>query len=281
MRSATRRVIGVAAVGGVVVWLRPGTHANRRARGQIERAARRLRYGAGRLEGLRYRLAGLGPDPGAADPVLADRVRSSLGPLEKRLDVPHIHVMVEDHVALLHGEVPSVWAAMELEGAVAAVPGIAGVDSYLHIGLTRGDTRPSEGRAVHQRSPALQRLLEAAAEAGAPLGDAHAAVRWVLATFADRLPEGERAQVAAHLPGDVRGLFEPPRRLRRGTPVRSVDDLVERVAAAPSGLSSDSARAVTTAVLAVLRALVPEEEGDVAAVLPAELRALWEGQPTA
>ena len=46
------------------------------------------------------------------------------------------------YVALLHGEVSSEADADELERAVAAVTGVLGVESYLHVGLTSGDTRP-------------------------------------------------------------------------------------------------------------------------------------------
>ena len=56
--------------------------------------------------------------------------------------------MVHDHVALLHGEVSSYREVDEIDTAVAAVSGVAGVDSWLHVGLIAGDTRPSAGRAV-------------------------------------------------------------------------------------------------------------------------------------
>ena len=98
--------------------------------------------------------------------VLADRIRSTLGPLEKRLDLPHIHVMVHDHIALLHGDVGSYREVDEIDTAVAAVSGVAGVDSWLHVGLIAGDTRPSTGRAVVQPSDARHAFLGAATEGG-------------------------------------------------------------------------------------------------------------------
>jgi hypothetical protein len=149
VRTAARwSVAGVALVGGAVL-LRPGTRAHRLACRQLNRAGRQLRYLGGRLEGSRYRLRGQHPDPEVIDNVLADRIRSSLGALEKRLDLPHIHVMVEEHVALLHGEVTCDADIDKLTEAVAAVSGVVGVESYLHVGLTSGNTRPSTGRAVH------------------------------------------------------------------------------------------------------------------------------------
>ena len=146
MRMASKLVAGGLVLAGGAVLLRPDTRANKVARHQLDRAASRARYLGGRLQGLRYRLRGGHPDPDVIDNVLADRIRSSIGGLEKRLDVPHIHVMVEGHVALLHGEVTSEEDALQLERAVAAVPGVVDVESYLHVGLTSGDTRPSEGR---------------------------------------------------------------------------------------------------------------------------------------
>ena len=109
-------------------------------------------YAVASAPGILYRLAGRKPDPDVADDVLADRIRSSLGPLEKRLDVPRVHVMVEDHVALLHGDVPDVCDAAAIEHAVMRVSGVDGVESHLHAGLLVGDTRPSEGAAVPPRS---------------------------------------------------------------------------------------------------------------------------------
>lgn len=280
MRITAKRAAGGLALAGGVVLLRPGTHANKRVHHQLDSSGRRLRHLAGRLHGASYRLRGRHPDPDVVDNVLADRVRSSLGGLEKRLDLPHIHVMVEGHVALLHGEVSSDADADQLEQAVAAVTGVMGVESYLHVGLVSGDTRPSGGRGVHPPSGALQRLLDAAVGAGVDPGSALPVVRGVLATFADRLPAGERDHVAVHLPADVRSLFTPPRRAHRHPSPRTVRELVAGIAAATSGLPHDTAQQATAAVIETLRALVPEEAPDVAAVLPKELRTLWLSQRT-
>ncbi len=276
MHALTKRTAGGLAVVGGIILLRPGTRINHTLRRQVDHATRRLRHLGGELHGLSYRLRGRRPDPDVTDNVLADRIRSSLGSLEKRLDIPHIHVMAEDHVALLHGEVGTQRDADEIEAAVAAEPGVVGVESYLHIGLGAGDTRPSAGRAVEQPSEARRRLLAAATSTGIDPAAAPAAIRAVLATFAERLPAGERDQVAAHLPADVRALFTPPRHLRRPAPVRTVPGLVARIASRTEAMPHDKALELTRAIVGELRALVPEEVADVAAVLPAELRALWE-----
>ena len=280
MRIAAKRAAGGVALAGGVVLLRPGTHANKLVHHQLDSSGRKLRYLAGRLRGASYQLRGRHPDLDVIDNVLADRIRSSVGGLERRLDVPHIHVMVEDHVALLHGEVSSDADADELEQAVAAVTGVAGVESYLHVGLISGDTRPSAGHRDHPPSDSLQRLLDAAVDAGVRPESASSVVRGILATFADRLPVGERNHVAVHLPADVRTLFTPPRRAHRQAQPRTVHELVSGIAAATSELPHDKAQQVTAAVIETLRALVPEEASDVAAVLPEELRALWRGQRT-
>lgn len=250
-----------------------------RLRRWADTSRREVRYRRGRLKGLVYRFRQRQPDPDVSDGVLADRVRSSLGPLEARFDLPHIHVMAEDHVALLHGDVASAEQADEIEEAVAAVSGVVGVESYLHVGLLPSDTRPSEGRRVHAPSDALRELLAAAIEAGTGPQHAPRAVRAVLSTFLQRLPAGEREQVTAHLPADVRRLAAEPRRIGRPpTRTRTVAELTSHVMAA-NGMSIDEAEPVITAVLGTLRKLVPEEAAHVASVLPAELRELWQTAP--
>lgn len=271
-----RRATGVVLVGATVVLLRPGSAMSRRLRTPLLRTGRQLQYLSGRLQGMSYRVAGRHPDLDVADDVLADRVRSSIGMTEKALDLPRVHVMVEDHVALLHGEVDTDAAAYEVERAVAEVPGVLGVESYLHVGLLTSDTRPSTGRAVRQPSRALTRLVGAASDAGIAPESSIAITRAVLATFADRLPAGERAQLAAHLPADVRELLAPPRRAVRGGLPRRAHELVERVATAAGDLPAETAERATAAVLACLRTLVPEEADDVRAVLPRELKTLWD-----
>jgi uncharacterized protein (DUF2267 family) len=277
MGTRTRGLVTGAAAAGVAVMLRPGTRGNKLVRRELAHAGRRLRYLEGRIQGAGYRLSGRQPDPAVVDNVLADRIRSNLGTLEHRLDLPHIHVMVEHHVAMLHGEVDTDEDAYEIERAVAAVSGVAGVESYLHTGLTRGDTRPSAGRASRPRSTALSKLLTAAEEAGVDAAVAPAVVRGVLATFADRLPPGERQHVCAHLPADVRPLFAPPRRILGARPPRTVHDLVGRIVGTTSELTLALGEQVTAAVIHALHGIVPDDAMDVAAVLPAELRTFWEG----
>src|SRR5688572_12775553 len=94
-----RIAAGLAVLGGIVL-LRPGTRTKRVVGRVADRATRRRRYDEGRLQGVTYRIRGGRPDPDVSGNVLADRIRSMLGPLEKRLDLPHVHVLVEDHVVL-------------------------------------------------------------------------------------------------------------------------------------------------------------------------------------
>lgn len=277
MRRWTGWVVGIGAATGVVIALRrPGSAAWRRIRRTLTHLRGHLHYAQGRFEGAAYRFRGRKPDAAVTDNVLADRVRSSLGRTERELDLPHVHVMVERHVALLHGAVATEENARRIEHEVASVPGIAGVESYLHVGLGRWDTRPSEGRAVHRPSEAMEALLVAAEKAGVSAEAAPLVVRGVLATFADRLPASNRSHLASNLPADVRPLFTPPRRIRGAAPARSLRDLVGRVIVTTSELSLEHAQQVTVAVVHALRDLVPGDVHEVSAVLPAELRELWE-----
>jgi hypothetical protein len=156
--AAVKKILCLMILAAVVLgllWLL----RERRAAKVRAASGRRARYLRGRWKGIQYRLAGRRPDPWAGDDVLADRVRSELGPLKQQLDVPRVHVQVHDHHESLHGDVPTWDAADRIVSAVLHVSGIQGVESYLHIGLTQGDTRPSEGRLHPGKSHALQALL--------------------------------------------------------------------------------------------------------------------------
>lgn len=250
----------------------------RRALRGVDRRRRRL---AGMARRIRHDLAARRPE--APDPVLAARVRSMLGPLEKRLDVPRVKVMVERGRVLLHGAVATPDDEVALIRAAMDVPGIRAVDSRLHVGLGAGDGRPSAGRARAVPSAARRRLVEAAGRAAGVEEDAPVIAGAVLAAVAERIPPREREHLCAHLPEDVRELTHRPRSpgtVRRR--MRTISDLVDVVAelAGMDGAEPlDRARLVvaTRAVIEELRDLVPEEVADVAAVLPRQLRDLWLG----
>lgn len=274
---------GAAVLGGFVVagmGLAARSRSGRRVRRELLRRRRRVmshaRHVAGRWQGAAYRIKGGHPDPAVIDTVLADRIRSRLGPLEARLDVPRVHVMCQDHVALLHGELASAAQVEQIEAAVAAVPGVVGVRSFLRVGLVAGDARPSEGGRGRPPSAALRRLRDAALQAGAEEGQAVSAVRAVLVAFMGPLPERERGQLMAHLPVDVRRLVEADLDGRRHPHARRVGDLVVSVVGATQGVPLGRAEHVIESVLGTLRELVPEEARDVSASLPAELRRLWD-----
>jgi uncharacterized protein (DUF2267 family) len=277
MPKAKRVVQSAGLVAGAVAMIattEPGREALHRLRVARDRLRREGRYGVARMRGTLRRLAGTTPDPNVSDDVLADRVRSTIGPVEKHLDIPHIHVMVEDHIAILHGDVTDANTAIRIEDAVMNVSGVQGVESHLHHGLIPGDTRPSQGAAIP--STAMGTLLEAARKAGAT--DARAAVHAVLCGFSERLPADERAHVFAHLPSDVRALIGPiPRRGARAR-LRTIPQLVGAVIASGE-FGPEPAERIARAVVGALHDLVPEEARDVAAVLPADLRELWESTP--
>lgn len=232
-------------------------------------AGRRLVRERGLLRGLAYRALGRHPDPDVPDDVLADRVRSTLGSVCHRLDVPRVHVMVNRRMATIHGSVDTAAQATEIEKTVARVPGIECMTSHLRIGLGTGEHRPSD--AGGQSSRAFRRLVGAA-------GDEHHA-RAVLAIFTERIPASEREQLLGHLPRDARSLAV--RAHHRGAhPVRTLDQLDEAVSA-ETGLDRHESERIAAAVLGALKELVPEEAADVAAVLPQELRAFWVRAPAA
>jgi hypothetical protein len=228
------------------------------------------------VERIRYRLQSRHPDPDVDASILADRIRSQLGPLERRLDIPHVHVTVEGHVALLHGDVATAHEAGAVERAVRRVPGVSRVESFLHIGLLGSDTRPSVGRSVPlPPSTAKRRLLAAARRGGADDTHAADAVHATLEVLFGRLPRGEREHLLSHLPADVRKLaFPPTYRADAVSDLRTVTAFVAAVIAEESE-PSGPVTAIVTEILAEVRRLVPEEAADISAVLPPELRALW------
>lgn len=120
----------VAAV-GAKVGLDRWRHPSARGKGLAADVSRRRHHLTGRARGMVYHALRRHPDPDVDDATLADRIRSSIGPLEKRLNVPRVHVMVEHGVAILHGEVPSIDAAAQIEHAVDQVAGVRRVQSHL------------------------------------------------------------------------------------------------------------------------------------------------------
>jgi uncharacterized protein (DUF2267 family) len=249
------------------------TKTGRRTRRQLER---RGRYAIGRIQGAMARRCAWCERLDLDDSVLTDRIRSSLGGLTNELDVPHVHITVERRVALLHGDVGSEHDADALVAATQAVPGVLEVISHLHIGLLAGDTRPSAGAGG--TSDALAELVAVARAHGGGGETAHAAVASVLAAFAAVLPDGERAHVAAHLPHDAAALLQPIKQ-PRATRIRHVDELYAAVAKTGS-ISVEHVPFVVDAVIAALRNMVPDETADVTAVLPEEIRALWNTERT-
>jgi osmotically-inducible protein OsmY len=115
----------------IAAWRAP--RLRRRARHTARLAAAEARHLRGVVRGIEYRAAGREPDPMVDDLTLADRVRSELGRLEHRLDIPRVHVMVRNHVATLHGEVHRDDEVAELERRVLQVAGIWGVRSFLRV----------------------------------------------------------------------------------------------------------------------------------------------------
>ena len=275
-RRVVRSLLTVATAAGATWVVIRQTSVGHSLSGLVRRTRKEARYVGAALPGVTYRLRGGRPDPDVDDATLTDRVRSALGPVEKALDLPRLHVMVDHRLARLDGDVGDASDARRIERAVRGVAGIANVDSHLHIGLVAGDTRPSEGL---QPAPSEQyrHLVHAARDAGAV--EEHRAVRAVVQCFLARLPEGERAHVWTHLRRDVREVASPP--LDRDDPVRVTHTLGQFADSVATWAPRDRDRmpAVINAVLTALRTSIPEEAADVAATLPLELREAWLGAP--
>ena len=206
---------------------------------------------------------------------VADMVRSELGPLVKRLDQPHVHVMASNGVVTLHGDVGDLRTARAVEHAVARMRHVRDVQSHLHIGLLPSDTRPSSGHLT--RRSALRKDLETAARKCGfwiPTESSYA-LHGLLGPFLARLPAAERRRLLSHLPADVRALCQPPHWLDTDvTTVRRAHDFATIVAVA-AGTSRDRADTLARRVLPVLRQLLADDSVAVAHALPQQLRRMW------
>lgn len=242
----------------------------RRIRRTARRAVRKARYLAGHARGIHYRLVHGGPPEDVSDAILVQRIRSKLGPLERRLDVPHLHVSSDNRNVSLHGVAATADDAQQLEDTVRAVSGVRGLTSHVRVGFGPGDTRPSQGRVA--ASSEMRRELRAVAQ-NLGLDDKDEVVGTVLSVFLHRLPSGERNHVLVHLPADVRALTGPVVPREAG---RIPDEAALREAVTSSGaVPTEKADQLIRAVLAVLRRRVTEEIADIEAVLPTGLKPLW------
>jgi osmotically-inducible protein OsmY len=144
------KLVKLAVLGGLVYAAKRYLDSNPDARHKVRDAGDRAQAGLRKTAGqVRGRAAQFGSSSEDVDEVtLADRVRSQLGPLEKRLDVPRVLVTVEGTTVKLHGEVPSPEDARTLENAAREVRGVTALESHLAVGLSSGATRPSESRSA-------------------------------------------------------------------------------------------------------------------------------------
>jgi hypothetical protein len=112
----------VAALGG---WLATRSKSlTRTARPHLHRALHES-------QGLAYRAMRRHPSTTVDDSVLADRFRSTIGPVEKQLHNARINVTVEHGIAILHGDIGSGDDARQIEEAVRAVAGVRDIRSHL------------------------------------------------------------------------------------------------------------------------------------------------------
>lgn len=112
----------VAAVGG---WMAA------RSKSLSKGAGPHLHRVVNRAKGLTYRAVRRHPSTTVDDSVLADRIRSTIGPLEKQLHSTRVNVTVENGIAILHGDIESPDDAARIEDAVRGVAGVNGIRSHL------------------------------------------------------------------------------------------------------------------------------------------------------
>ena len=129
-----RKLFVTAAAAAAAVGAKLGIDKLRRssrAESTVADLRRRGHHLTGKAKGMAYHTLRRHPDANVDDATLADRVRSSIGPLEKRLHVPRVHVTVEDGTVILHGEVPNSEAETQIVKAVDGIAGVRDVRSHL------------------------------------------------------------------------------------------------------------------------------------------------------
>ena len=115
----------VASVAVISGWLA------KRSESLTKHARPYLRGTVNQAKGLAYRAMRRHPSTTVDDSVLADRIRSTIGPLEKQLHSSRINVTVENGIAILHGGIESREAATQIEEAVRGVAGVLDIRSHL------------------------------------------------------------------------------------------------------------------------------------------------------
>ena len=182
-----------------------------------------------------------------------------VGPLERRLDLPHVHVMAEDHVVLLHGEGRGRRGCgrdRECRAPRVRCRG-SGVVSPCRPTARRHSAVARSGGAAAAIGGRAQALLGAAAESGSWRGARLRSGPGDLVGVRRSDPGGRRAQLLAHLPHDVREMVTPPRYLGRASRrPRTMHELFSNVFT-ETDAPLRHAQLVVQAVLYQLRRLVP------------------------
>lgn len=277
MRRRALVATGSVLAGVVAVATRPRVRRVLRRSGQ--RLVRRMRYLRGRARGLLFRVLAAGLTPDVDDDVLEQRVRSTLGSLSRRYDLPPIEVTaVVDGKVVLAGHAPDLEQVREVETGICEIPGVDMVVS--HIRVDDAVERPSQRREPAP-TPLRRELLAAARQLD--VGDDEQVERLVSATLAalfSLLPEDPARHLRSHMPDDVQALMAAPIPIASARKPRNSDELVDEVSQL-CGRSPGTSRQAIEAVFATLREMIPEEVDGVHAVLPAGIKPLWTGEEPA
>jgi uncharacterized protein (DUF2267 family) len=185
-------------------------------------------------------------------------------------------VAIEGGAATLRGWVATQRDAHRIARAARRVAGVQRVTSQLSA-HPRTSENASTAQGVPEDSPLWRRLHEALLVAGIEPNRTTRFLRVTLGELAIELPQHPLQHLESHFPADVRELVSTPIRRKREKS-RTAEQLVHRVAA-DADVPGPAAHAGLLAVMATLQEAVPEEAKDVAAVLPQDIRVMWESAP--
>jgi BON domain len=120
-------------------------------RREMRAVERQAHYGRGKATGLVHRIVDRSPHVPEDDMTLIDKVRSEA--LGRVVDGPHLTIDACDGVVTLRGQVTDSETALDIEGEVRAVPGVADVVNLLHVPGVPAPNKADALRAGNSQVP--------------------------------------------------------------------------------------------------------------------------------